>query len=181
MATNTFGITHEMMREVARETAQCMKDFRRDFIDRYGVNLSNKLISELVGKIFEVQCERVLSQRLGYAVVKETSDKEPDLTFTKLNKPLEVKSTSTTNAWTGGEFSKRPFDYLLVSWGGNYDEFFVALVHLEKKDWKSNFASNYYGPSYSAKKLYSRKDKVVLLGSFKKTVRGTVNIVREKV
>lgn len=176
-----FGINRKIAVEIAKETSSCMLDFKRDFVEKYGVNLSNKLISELLGKIFEVQCERVLTRRLGYEVRKEKSDKEPDLFFTRLNRPLEVKLTSTTNAWTGGEFSKRPFDYLLVSWGGNFDEFFVALVHLEKSDWKSNFESNFYGPSYSAAKLYKRKDKVVLLGSFEKTPRGAIKIVREKI
>ena len=181
MALKQFGLSREMILEVARGTSKCMNDFRRDFIDKYGVNLSNKLISELVGKIFEVQCERVFTKHLGYEVRKEKSDKEPDLYFTKLEKPMEVKLTSTLNAWTGGEFSKRPFDYLLVSWGGQFDEFFVALVHLEKKDWKSNFSSNFYGPSYSTKKLYARKDKIVFMGSFEKSVRGAVKLVRERI
>ena len=178
---NNFGINRKLALEIAKGTSLCMLDFKKDFIDKYGVNLSNKLISELVGKIFEVQCEKVLTKRLGYEVRKETSDKEPDLFFTKIKKPLEVKLTSTTSAWTGGEFSKRPFDYLLVSWGGNFDEFFMVLVHLEKKDWKSNFASNFYGPSYSSEKLNRRKNKLVLLGSFEKTPRGAVKVVREKI
>ena len=180
-STNKFGITRNYALEIARKTSTCMLDFRADFIDKYGVNLSNKLISELVGKIFEIQCERVLTKHLGYEIRKETSDKEPDLLFTKINMPLEVKLTSTTTAWTGGEFSKRPFDYLLVSWGGDFDEFFMALVHLKKKDWKSNFKSNFYGPSYSAKKLFGRKDKTILLGSFEKTKRGAIKAVREKI
>lgn len=170
-----------MALEIATETSKCMLDFKHDFIDKYGVNLSNKLISELVGKIFEVQCEKVLTRRLGYEVRKEKSDKEPDLFFTKIEMPLEVKLTSTVNAWTGGEFSKRPFDYLLVSWGGDFDEFFITIIHLKKTDWKSNFKSNFYGPSYSAEKLHSRKDKIVLLGSFVKTPRGAIKVVREKI
>src|SRR3989344_963759 len=181
MKLTRFGITRPIALEIAKATSKCMLDFKLDFIDKYGVNISNKLISDLIGKIFEVQCEKVLTNRLGYRVVKEKSDKEPDLFFTKINMPLEVKLTSTTNAWTGGEFSKRPFDYLMVSWGGNFDEFFMALIHLEKKDWKSNFSQNFYGPSYSAKNLYERKDKLVLLGSFELTPRKAIKIVREKI
>lgn len=177
---NVFGITRQIALEIARETSRCMLDFKREFIDKYSVNLSNKLISELFGKLFEAQCERVLTKHLGYEVRKEQSDKEPDLFFTKIGKPLEVKVTSTTNAWTGGEFSKRPFDYLLVSWGGNFDEFFMAQVRLEKKDWESRFQNNFYGPAYSARKLHSRKDKVVLLGRFEKTPRGAIKLIREK-
>lgn len=178
---DAFGITREIALEIAQGTSNCMLDFKRDFIDKYGVNLSNKLISELVGKIFEVQCEKILTKHLGYEVRKEQSDKEADLTFTGINKLLEVKLTSTVTAWTGGEFSKRPYDYMLVSWGGNFDEFFIALVHLTKKDWQSNFSKNFYGPSYSAKKLYARKEKRILLGSLEKNSRGTIKIVREAI
>lgn len=100
-----FGIDKTIALEIAQETSRCMLDFKSDFMDKYGVNLSNKLISELVGKIFEVQCEQILTKKLGYEVRKEKSDKEPDLFFTKIKRPLEVKLTSTANAWTGGEFS----------------------------------------------------------------------------
>lgn len=181
LSANAFGLTKEMILEVTSETSKCMLDFKKDFVDKYNVNLSNKLISEIIGKLFEVQCERVFTNRLGYEVRKERNDKEPDLFFTKINKPLEVKLTSTDNAWTGGEFSKRPFDYLLVSWGGLFNEFFIALVHLEKSDWHSNISKNFYGPSYKAKKLYERKDKIILLGSLERTPRGAIKVKRENI
>ncbi|MEM3086105.1 MAG: hypothetical protein QXT68_03070 [Halobacteria archaeon] len=171
-----------MVRKVARETAECMSDFKTNFVEKYKINISNKLTSELVGKIFETRCESIFSKSLGYAVRREASDKDPDLYFTRINRPLEVKLTSTLTAWTGGEFSKRPFDYLLVSWGGSFDEYFVALVRLVKKDWKSNYQKKFYGPSYSAKKLYERKDKKVFMGDFKvNESRGSVKIVRERI
>ena len=70
----------------------------------------------------------IFTKKLGYPVKRAMADKDPDLVFTKINKPMEIKVTSTTNAWTGGEFSKRPFDYLLVSWNPeNYKQFFCCF------------------------------------------------------
>jgi hypothetical protein len=178
---NKFGLTREIVFKVMKETSKAMKNFKQDYLDKYKVNVSNKLLSELLSKIMEVNAEKIFTRELGYKIMKETKDSEPDLFFTKINTPLEIKTTSTLNAWTGGEFSKRPFDYLLVSWGGDFDEFFVALVRLKKTDWKSNFAKNFYGPSYSSKRLFLRKDKEVFLGSFEKTKRGAVKLVREKI
>lgn len=178
---NKFGLTKETVFEVMKETSSAMKRFRLEYLDKYGVNVSNKLLSELVSKIMEAKAEMIFTKALGYEIKKETKDSEPDLFFTKMNAPLEIKTTSTLTAWTGGEFSKRPFDYLLVSWGGNFDEFFVTLVKLKKSDWKSNFSKNFYGPSYSAQKLFKRKDKEIFLGSFEKSKRGAIKIAREKV
>lgn len=178
---NKFGLTKEIVSKVIKETSVAMKKFKIDYLDRYKVNVSNKLLSELLSKIMEVKAEEIFTKELGFEIKKETKDSEPDLFFTKSNIPLEIKTTSTLTAWTGGEFSKRPFDYLLVSWGGNFDEFFIALVKLKKTDWKSNFANNFYGPSYSAQKLFKKKNKEIFLGSFEKSSRGTIKIVREKV
>lgn len=178
---NKFGLTKDIVFKVMQETSQAMKKFRQEYLDKYGVNVSNKLLSELLSKIMEAKAEDIFTKAIGYEIKKETKDSEPDLFFTKINTPLEIKTTSTLTAWTGGEFSKRPFDYLLVSWGGNFDEFFVALVKLKKTDWKSNFSKNFYGPSYLTQKLFKRKDKEVFLGSFEKTHRGAIKIVRAKV
>src|SRR3989344_6501876 len=133
-------------------------------LKEYGVFFSNKNLSEMVGKVMEKTASEHYTKKLGYEVKNALRDREPDLYFTSIKLPMEIKITSTTNAWTGGEFSKRPFHYFLVSWGGNFDEFFVSCVKLEKEDWKSNMSNNYYGPSLSMKKLNSIKDKIVLVG-----------------
>lgn len=178
---NDFGITKGMIADITKGTCKHMRDFRKTFTDKNKVNLSNKLISELVGKVFEAQCTDIFTKKLGYEVKREMSDSDPDLFFIKIERPLEVKLTSTKTGWRGGEFSKRPFDYLLVSWGGDFDEYFICLVRLTKKDWHSNIARGYYAPDYKADKLYKRKDKVVFLGSFNKTDRGAIHLVREKI
>ncbi len=178
---NLFGLTREVVLEILKETSKVMQEFKRNFLDKYDVSISNKLLSELVGKAFETSTSVILSKKLGYDVIKEHSDKEPDLFFTKIDKPLEVKITSTTSAWTGGEFSKRPFDYLLVSWSGNFDEFFVALVHLEKEDWQSRIQQQYYGPGFSKQKLFDKKGKIIFIGRLYKDDKGTVQLKRENI
>ena len=149
----------------------------RQIINEYGVYLGNKNLSEIVGKVMEKVASEHFTKKLGYEVKNALSDREPDLFFTNINMPIEIKITSTTNAWTGGEFSKRPYHYFMVSWGGEFDEFFVCAVKLEKEDWKSNMSKNYYGPSLTLKKLREIKDKIILIGS----IDGKGRMVREKV
>lgn len=143
-----FGLTREIILESLKIVVSRMKKFDQEYGD---LGLSRKNISELIEKILENACANTFSKKLGYEVKRALADRDPDLVFTNLNVPMEIKMTSTDNSWTGGEFSKRPSDYLMVSWGGNFDEFFCCLVHLEKEDWKSNFQNNFYGPSLSAK------------------------------
>lgn len=151
--SNKFGLTKDIVTEVLKGVTFIMQKFKKELIDEYDLSFSNKNLSEIIGKIMEKVCADTFTKRLSYEIKRALADKQPDLTFTKINTPIEIKMTSTNNSWTGGEFSKRPFDYLLVSWGGNFDEFFCCLVHLEKEDWKSNFQNNFYGPSLSAKTI----------------------------
>jgi len=175
---NEFSITKAMVLEVTRETSKRMRLLKDQFIDGYDVHMSNKNLSEILSKVMEKVAADVFTKHLSHKVEKATSDREPDLFFTKNKKPLEIKVTSTDTTWTGGEFSKRPFDYLLVSWGKNFDEFFVALTHLEKKDWTSRMSQSYYGPSFSVKNLIKKKDKEVFIGSFNEN--GT-KLIRERI
>ena len=150
-------------------------------MDEYDLSFSNKNLSEIIGKIMEKTSADIFTKRLGYDVKRALADREPDLLFTKINKPMEIKITSTENAWTGGEFSQRAPDYLLVSWGGNFDEFFCCLVLLDKTDWESNISKKFYGPSLKAKTVYNKKNKIIFFGTFEVTPRGTIKIKREKI
>jgi hypothetical protein len=185
MKENEFGITKEMILKIVHETSKAMKEFKNNYIDHYNIRLGNKLLSELLSKVFEVKCAEIFTKELGYSVIRSVSDADPDLVFKKINRPLEIKVTSTDNAWTGGEFSQRPYDYLLVSWdpNSNFEAFFVALVHLEKEDWESSMKKGYtyYGPSYTAKKLIEREDKIIFLGDTILTPRGAVKLFRENI
>ena len=176
---NPFKLTKDLILEIMREVAIKIGFLKIQLIEEYEVTLSNKNLSEIVSKIMEKSTSTILTKRLGYEVKCAKSDQEPDLFFTKLNKPLEIKVTSTTTAWTGGEFSQRPFDHLLVSWDSeSFEHFFVCLVHLEKEDWKSNFQNNFYGPSYNKKKLFEKKDKIIFIGDLIKE-GNRIKLVRE--
>jgi|SRR3989338_1435254 len=178
---NKFNLKREDIVEVLKGVSFRMQKFKKELMDEYDLSFSNKNLSEIIGKIMEKVCADTFSKNLGYEVKRALADKDPDLTFTQIKTPMEIKMTSTDGSWTGGEFSKRPFDYLLVSWGGNFDEFFCCLVHLEKEDWKSNFQNNFYGPTLTAKIVSEKKGKIVFYGGFETTKRGTIKIKREKV
>ncbi len=175
---NKFGLTKELVLEIVQETAKRMKLLKEKFIDEYDVHMSNKNISEILSKVMEKVAADIMSRVLGYSVIKAKSDRESDLIFTQINRPLEIKVTSTDNAWTGGEFSQRPSDYLLVSWGENFNEFFVALAHLDKREWTSHFKQRFYGSSLTAKKLFNKSDKELFIGGFNERC---TKLVRERI
>jgi len=178
---NEFNITKEIVIEILEGVSFRMQKFKKELMDEYDLSFSNKNLSEIIGKIMEKVASDVFTKRLGFEVKRALADREPDLLFTKINKPMEIKITSTEDAWTGGEFSQRPFDYLLVSWGGDFDEFFCCLTHLDKKDWESNISKKFYGPSLKAKTIYNKKDKIIFYGNFKVTERGTIKVGRQKI
>lgn len=169
--------TRENLLEIMREVSRRMLEMKKHLIEPYEVCFSNKNLSEIIGKIMEKVSADIFTKKLGYEVKNAKADREADLVFTKTNLPMEIKMTSTTNAWTGGEFSQRPFDYFLCSWGGDFNEFFICCVKLKKEDWKSNMSKNFYGPSLSLKKLREIKDKIILIGAIDEKGR----MVREKV
>ncbi len=169
--------TRDNLLEIVREVSRRMLEVKQHLIDPYEICFSNKNLSEIIGKVMEKVSADIFTKNLSYEVKNAKADREADLHFTKINLPMEIKVTSTTNAWTGGEFSKRTFHYFMVSWGGDFDEFFVCAVKLMKKDWKSNISKNFYGPSLSLKKLVSKRDKLILIGKIDEKRR----MVREKV
>ena len=178
-----FRLTRPLIVEVLRLTCANMQEFNRRFVRPYEVRLGNKNMSEILGKVLETNAAIVFSRGVGYEVRKESSDQDPDLLFTRLNRPLEVKVTSTSTGWTGGEFSKRPFDYLLISWDKKslYDSYFAALVHLEKPDWESRMAKDYYGPSFTVRRLAEKKNRIDFVGSIGKGTRGGIRLFWENV
>lgn len=178
-----FQLSRKSIIEVLRLTCATMQEFNRLFIKPYEVRLSNKNTSEILGKVLETHAAMVFTQVVGYEVRKETRDRDPDLFFTDIDRPLEVKVTSTATGWTGGEFSKRPFDYLLVSWNPAtlYDRYFTSVVHLEKRDWESRMANDYYGPSFSARRLSEKTDRIDFVGTIVRGKQGGVRLAWEDV
>lgn len=169
------------IRRIVREVAFKIQKANNEVFKPYSIRLSNKNLSEIVGKIMEKTAADILTKELGYKVRNAQNDSEPDLFFSGTGKKMEIKVTSTTAAWTGGEFSKRPYDYFLVSWGADFNEFFVASVRLTKKDWHSHMSHRFYGPSFTAGDLYRKTKKTVFLGGFERSPRGVVKLRRQRV
>jgi len=177
-----YGITVKNILEITKIVSFKMKKLKEILFDEYDLSFSNKNLSEIIGKIFEKEIAEYLSKATDYLVVNAKSDQDPDLRFIKNGedkKFIEIKVTSTDNAWTGGEFSKRPFDYLLISWEKSFENYFIAYTHLEKEEWESNIEKGFYGPSFNVKKLNSKTDKVILFGTINqsgsKLIRENIN------
>ncbi|MBD3191171.1 MAG: hypothetical protein GF308_11025 [Candidatus Heimdallarchaeota archaeon] len=176
-----FGITRNNLFEITKIVSHKMDKIKELLLDKYDIHFSNKNLSEIIGKIYEKETAEFLSKVTEFQVINAQSDQDPDLRFKKNKrtvKNVEIKVTSTLSTWTGGEFSKRPYDYILISWGENYDEYFIAYTHLEKDDWDSNIDKGFYGPSFKVKQLKQKKNKVILLGRINK--RGT-RVIRENI
>ena len=180
---NPFGIERKMVLEALKESSDAMSFFIKEFKNKYDVKLSGKLLSETFSNLLEQICAKVFSKHLGYSVIKAKSDNDPDLLFTKIKMPMEIKVTSGM-IWRGGEFSKRASYHLMVSRNDTFDEFFVALVNMDtgKGLWVSSMqqGKNYYAPSFKKDQLYKLKDKIpIFVGDVRKTARGTIKLELE--
>ena len=172
-----MGITqHSLVHQIVEDSFEKFHTLREscetaglEFDEMFG----SKNQSELLSKIFEKVAADVYSS-YGEEAVNPTSDNDPDLYFVDAGHPLEIKVTCG-DTWTGGTFSKRPADYLLISWDKDTkDNCFVALAHLEKSDWLPG-GKNYYGTRYPKKALYEAIEQQrahSFFGSLDKTNRG---------
>ncbi|MBI2451847.1 hypothetical protein HYV50_02080 [Candidatus Pacearchaeota archaeon] len=129
MQNNPFGITREMILEVLRGSSKAMRFFIKEFKEKYNIKLSNKLLSETFSNLLEQMASKLFSKGLNYEIKKANSDNDPDLFFTKIKIPMEIKITSG-EVWRGGEFSKRASWHLMVSRNNDFNEFFVCLVNM---------------------------------------------------
>ena len=110
-----FGLSEKVVLEILNSVHEVMIELSNNFLKPYKLTFSNKNLSEIISKVIESKAAQILSEELKYEVRSASSDSDPDLYFTSIETPLEVKVTSTDIGWTGGEFSQRPFNYLLVS------------------------------------------------------------------
>lgn len=185
MQENPFGITREMVLEVLKESSKAMKFFTDNFKKKYDVKLSGKLLSETFSNLLEQICSKVFSERLGYEVNKATGDNTPDLFFTKIKMPMEIKVTSG-QVWRGGEFSKRASWHLMVSRNEEFNEFFVCLVNMETNGglWVSSMqqGKDYYAPSFKKDKIFELQKQIpILVGKIVESERGAIKLILEKV
>lgn len=185
MQDNPFGITRNMVLEILTESSKAMKWFLKKFKKKFDVKLSGKLLSEIFSNLLEQKASKVFSKRLGYEVKKAISDNTPDLLFTKINLPMEIKVTSG-QVWRGGEFSKRASWHLMVSRNETFDEFFVCLVNMHGNGglWVSAMqqGKDYYAPSFKKDSIFDLQKQIpIFVGKILKTERGAVKLILESV
>lgn len=136
-----------------------------------GLNISAKMQSEFISQICESAFEIVLKKAL-VDVISPKKDSEPDCYV--LGEAVELKTTKG-EIWRGGEFSKRPGLYILLSWAKNHDNkisLFAAMQKMKESDWvssMSNAAKNgkkakYYGTFYGKSNLVEQNKYSILSG-----------------
>jgi len=124
--------------------------------------LSTKLVSELISNAIEESAAEVLTEHTGENWDNAKSDRDADVFCKRTEDKLEIKTTCG-DTWRGGEFSRRPGDYLLVKWE-SFDKFYVTFLTMEESEWKSSGCGNYYATSFGKKELAGRDDRLDLIG-----------------
>ena len=139
---------------------------------------SKKLKSEIISNLFETQSEKYFNS-IGIETTSASSDRDPDLVFTKTNKPCEIKVTGINRPstkkckWMGGKYSKRTSDFIFVIW--NYQEptntiygpkdesisFSVLNCFVNEDEWKiiDSGKNNYYATIFKSSSLLEREYK----------------------
>lgn len=146
-----------------------LKKYLKQFDDD-GLDISNKMKSEFASQIAEKSIKETIP---GTTCPK--LDKEPDCKIphkiTNILTPWEIKCT-TGDSWRGGEYSKRPGYYLLISWKQKEQNIaiFAARLHMIEDDWDKskptkNGNKNYYATTFPKKKLlkYYKEGKADIL------------------
>tara|TARA_R100000005_G_C4883335_1_gene133877 strand:+ start:70 stop:582 length:513 start_codon:yes stop_codon:yes gene_type:complete len=127
--------------------------------DKHSTKLKSEILSNLI--------ESVVSDLLKEAIAPGV-DHMADLIVD--GTPLEIKTTATSDSWRGGEFSKRPGDYIMVGWEEVSGVLKTFMLHtfLEKNHWKSSGSGNYYATSISLSEILDKVPFKVLKGGLEK-------------
>ena len=162
-----FGLTKTILCESLKQAATRVKEIKRKM-----PYLGSKLLSEIFSKTLEHELAKRLTESLNYPVKSPRSDNDPDLLFS--GKPpdknsVEIKCASG-DGWRGGTLSKRVSPTLMVTWDGNFESFYVAMIDLKHSEWTAA-GKNYYAPTISRKELYQRTDRIDIVGSITPKIR----------
>ena len=139
---------------------------------------SKKLKSEIISNLFETQAEKYFNS-IGIDTQSAASDRDPDLYFTKIDKPCEIKVTGIDHPftekckWMGGKYSKRTSDFIFIIW--NYQQpkntlfgekketisFSVLNCFVDENEWETidSGKNNYYATVFESSKLLKRDYK----------------------
>lgn len=134
---------------------------------------SKRVRSGVMSELFENQSAMYYNS-IGIPTESCNNDTEPDLYFTEIDKPCEIKVTSSTNReWMGGSLSKKSSEFILISWEyqtatdtlfGPEPEslkFSVINVFLDKDDWMT-LGENYYATKITSKMLDNKKLNILV-------------------
>ena len=132
-----------------------------------GWDISSKMISELASQALELAFK-------DSKLIVETPklDKDPDMLLGYDKKPWEIKCTST-DGWRGGEYSKRPGYYILLTYNiiGDNINIFAARLSMTEEDWITSKPKDeskeqkYYATTFGKKELlkYINENKAEIL------------------
>jgi len=158
------------IRDILRNADQRWESLVRDF-----PRLRKKLYSELISNILE-ESIRVIVPGATVGV----GDNEADVYV--CGHPYEIKTIAENRVWRGGDFSKRPGDYLLISYRIGQDKrlgWFVLQTKLEESEWISSGSGNYYATSVDLDYILNRGDYRILWGDTVKKIKLNHPVYRE--
>jgi hypothetical protein len=137
---------------------------------------SKRVRSGVISELFETQ-SALYYNSIGITTLSCKNDTEPDLYFSDIEQPCEIKVTSSSKReWMGNHISKKSSEYILISW--DYQEetdtlfgrepekltFSVINVFLDKSDWMT-LGEEYNGTKITSKMLDGKKVKILVDGS----------------
>lgn len=163
-------ITRDDIVSILRTVKLQQNEFDRSINGNFSM-LGQKLASELMSKLTELNSASYFSKKIGIKVDVGTSDKHPDNTFhfATGDATLEWKVAQTQKSnkrviFRGGGLSNRSSDAVFVARNLDFTKFFVAVMYMTPEDW-TLYNTAYYAPNISEEALYN-KNATVLIGSF---------------
>lgn len=143
-----------------------------------------KLKSEIISNLFETQSADYFNS-IGIKTRASQNDREPDLFFEDISRPVEIKVTGIDHPfqkkikWMGGKYSKRTSDYVLIVWHYSEDVntlfgvepagFSTAIIQsfVDENEWQTvdSNKENYYATVLTTEQVFA-KDYRFLLGKY---------------
>jgi hypothetical protein len=158
--TKITNLLNNNLSEIESRLNKGFKDYKSiPGYDKHSTKLKSEILSNLI--------ESVVSELITEAVAPG-KDHMADLIVD--GTPLEIKTTATSDSWRGGEFSKRPGDYIMVGWEEVCGVLKTFMLHtfLEESHWKSSGSGNYYATSISLSDIIEKVPYNILKGKVEK-------------
>ena len=160
MNTKITNLLNNNLSEIESRLNKGFKDYKSiPGYEKHSTKLKSEILSNLI--------ESVVSELITEAVAPG-KDHMADLIVD--GTPLEIKTTATSDSWRGGEFSKRPGDYIMVGWEEVCGVLKTFMLHtfLEESHWKSSGSGNYYATSISLSDIIEKVPYNILKGKVEK-------------